>query len=146
MTLQQWLRDTAERAGVTLLQSAIVLFPLLLGPMNTGALNTVFVTLLPVVVTIVLNALLGMLTFIPASSTNWLIDMLLRVVRTSISTLVSLGLAVGFNALDLNAWRAVLLTVGMAIAAVVKASIVSKVSTVPASERISAASILPKAA
>lgn len=146
MTLQQWLRDTAERAGVTLLQSAIVLFPLLLGPMNTGALNTVFVTLLPVVVTIVLNALLGMLTFIPASSTNWLIDMLLRVVRTSISTLVSLGLAVGFNALDLNAWRAVLLTVGMAIAAVVKASIVSKVSTVPASGRISAASILPKAA
>lgn len=145
-----WLKDTAERMGWAFLYSIIVIVPLLSGPMNDTAKHTIIITVIPAALTFVLNFLAALLPFIPSVGKTFWTDSGFRILRTVIVSLGTAFGAAGLNLFDLNAVRLALITVGMALAATIKAIIVLKLKSghsAPApTASVSPASLVSKAA
>lgn len=117
MTLREWLTDTAERVGSTVVQALIVYVlgaQAIDGEFWRGLLTVCVIA----VVNVVRTALLG---WIPAPQT-WFADMMVRVVWTFLIALT--GSLVSVEWLDLISiefWHQVVIAAAMSALAVVKA-------------------------
>ena len=117
MTLEKWLADTAERAGSTLVQAAIIY--VLAATQIDGDFWRGLITVL---VTGVANVLVAAVTAWVPLPTVWWHDMAWRAVRTfAISLFGSLASVEWLDLVSMSWWTRVVVAAGMAALAVVKA-------------------------
>lgn len=129
-----WLIDTAEKAGTTLIEAAIVYM------LAAQAYDGEFWRGLAVAVVIaVVNVLKAALTSWMPTPTDWRLDMVVRAGWTFIiSILGSLASVTWLDIVDMQFWRGVLLAAAVAALAVVKAFLARRLP----SGRVSPASLV----
>lgn len=140
LTFRRWAVDAAERALSTFVQALLVFLPIVAaGGWEEPGWKAVAAALLPALGSVILAAL--SIPF-PAPS-SWLLDVILRTVRTFLVTAASLFAADGFDLFSGDAWKGVAISSAVAALAVVKGLIakaepntVTPASLVP--ERIAA--------
>ena len=117
LTFRRWAVDALERAGSTFVQALLVFLPIVfVGEWTEDGWKALVAALLPAAGSIILAAV--SVPF-PAPD-SWLVDVILRVVRTFVVTAAGLFAADGFDLFDGNAWRGVVISSLMAALAVVK--------------------------
>lgn len=116
MTIDQWIRDTAERVAATFVASAITW---LLAAQAFGAnwVEALVVATVPPILAAVMTAIPGLVYTGPV----WWIDALVRAVRQAVQAACSVLLAAESGVADLSVWRGAAITGGMAALAVLKA-------------------------
>lgn len=117
MNLKTWFLDTAERAGTTLIQAAIVYV------LAAQAIDGEFWRGLAVACVIALvNVLKAAMTSWMPTPEDWRADMLVRTFWTfAVSLLGSLASAGWLDIISISFWRSVLLSAATAALAVLKA-------------------------
>lgn len=119
MTFKQWLLDTLERAGSTLVQSAIVFFLAAQGTDGVGNWKAIFAALFPAVANVILNALTYKVPLIK----NFWGDLCYRVARTFLVVFLGAMVATTADLFDVDVWQAAAVAGGAAVLAVIKAEI-----------------------
>lgn len=132
LTFKTWARDAAERALSTFVQALVVFLPLVAaGQWDEPGIRAIAAAALPALGSVILAAL--SIPF-PAPS-SWLLDVILRTVRTFVVTAASLFAADGFDLFNGDAWKGLAISAAVAALAVVKGALArSKPNTItPAS-------------
>lgn len=116
MTLAQWLRDTAERAGSTLVEAAIV-YVLAAGATGDGLLAGLVTACVIALANVVKAALT---TWIPTPTSFWS-DVLVRALWTFLIAVCGALASVGWlDLIDLGWWQVALRSAAIAALVVVK--------------------------
>lgn len=118
MTLEKWLTDTAERAGVTLVQVGLIYLAA-----ATSIDGEFWRGLLVACVTAAANVVLAAATAWVPPATTWGKDTAFRVVRTFVVTIAGSLVSVEWlDIVDVSWWKQVGIAAGAAVLAVVKAA------------------------
>lgn len=122
MTLDIWIRDTAERAVSSFVQ-AVLVFLTAGEALNTSWVEGLVLASIPPLLAVVMNAVPQLVY----RGGSWPVDAVYRVARSSVQAFCAALLASATGLADLTVWRAATVTAGMAALTAIKTVIASKV-------------------
>lgn len=119
MTTSEWIRDTGEKLAATIVQHAIVVATIVLGPGNGDGKDVVIGTAVAALLTLLVNQL----AVLRPAVTSYAQDLAFRILRTFLATAGSLVALDKRHVFDAASWKAAAIAGGVAVLVVIKAEL-----------------------